>query len=142
MTVQLIRKLADEIASSSFEVVAIEMTPRLHLQLVHELVNSNGAVGELDVAVNGLSFMNLPIFFVHGDSDYYKLLNKELHKLRIKHTDLLGIYNEKYNRLKVFISNSYKIENTNTAQFNQMTELESLVQRLNQTEEKMRLMSY
>ncbi len=141
MTVQLIKKLADEIASSAFEVVAIEMTPRRHLQLVHELVNSNGAMSEPDQAMNGLSFMNLPILFVHGDSDYYKLLNKDLHKLRIKHTDLLGIYNEKYNRLKVFISNSYKIENSNSAQFNQTAELESLVLRLNQIEQKMVMMS-
>lgn len=142
MTVQLIKKIADEVGNSAFEVVAIEMTPRLHLQLVHELVNDSGLMREPDQAMNGLSFMNLPILFVHGDSDYYKLLNKDLHKLRIKHTDLLGIYNEKYNRLKNIISNSYKIENSNSAQFNQTAELESLVFRLNQIEQQMITMSY
>lgn len=141
MTLQLIRKVANEVINSSFEVAAIEMTPRLHLQLVHELVSSGDENDCFKLSMNGLFFMSLPILFVHGDKDYYKLLNNDLHKLRIKHSNLLGIYNEKYNRLKVFISNGYKIENSNSAQFNQTAELESLVFRLNQIEGQMLLMS-
>lgn len=141
MTLQLIKKVANEVKNSSFEVVAIEMTPRTHLLLVHELMSNCHELDDLTLGMNGLFFMNLPILFVHGDNDYYKLLNSDLYKLRVKHSALLGIYNEKYNRFKVFISNSYKIENSNTLQFSQIAELESLVLRLNQTEQQMLVFS-
>lgn len=134
---QLIKKLADMIQSSHFEVAAIEMSPRMHLKLIHEISSNCEEIKNFEIGMNGLSFMDLPILFVHEDEDYLKLLDKELHRLRLKHTNLLGIYNEKYNRLKVFISNGYKIENSNSSQFSQTAELESLVYRLNQIDKTM-----
>ena len=134
---QLIKKLADMIQSSHFEVAAIEMSPRMHLKLVHEMIQNCGDIEDIALGMNGLSFMDLPILFVHEGEDYLKILDKELHRLRLKHTNLLGIYNEKYNRLKVFISNGYKIENSNASQFSQTAELESLVYRLNQIDKTM-----
>lgn len=137
MEVRLIENIATAINGSDFDVVAIEMSPQLHLRFVQELLSSN-AVGE---GLTDRTFMGLEIIFVHEGENYYKLLNNELYRLRKKHNSLLGMYNEKYNRLKNIISNSYKIEDSNGAQFNQTAELESLVLRLNQIEDKMRTMS-
>jgi hypothetical protein len=139
---QLIKKIADEVINSSFNVAAIEMTPRMHLKIVHDLMSNHSDIGDLTLGMNGLYFMDIPITFVHGNGDYYKLLSSDLYKLRINHSNLLGIYSEKFNRLKIFISNSYKIENSNSAQFNQMAELGLLVLRLNQIEQQMKAMSH
>lgn len=139
---QLIKKLADMVLNCPFEAAAIEMTPRLHLQIVHELIHDYGGNKDIALGMNGLSFMNIPLVFVHGDGDYCKVLNADLYRLRLKHSNLLGIYNEKYTRLKIFISNGYKIENSNSAQFNQTAELERLVFRLNQIEQQMEVMSH
>lgn len=132
MTVQLIKKLSDEIMNCGFEVAAVEMSPQFHLQFMRELVidldPSRGTTDKL--------FLNIPIIFVHGDNEHYQLLNSEQYKLRIKYNDLLGIYNEKYNMTKVFISNGYKIENSHTTQFSQIKELENIVFRLNQLEKQ------
>lgn len=138
---QVIKKIADEIANSPFNVSAIEMSPQLHLSFVHELVNMGNEMRDLQGVVSDRVFMNLPILFVHGADDYFKLLNRDQCKLRLNHSKLLGIYNEKYNRLKIFISNSYKIENSNSVQFNQTAELASLVFRLNQIERQMTIFS-
>lgn len=115
-----------------FDVAAVEMSPQFHLRFMRELVidldPSSGTTDRL--------FLNIPIIFVHGDSEHYQLLNSEQYKLRIKYNDLLINYNKKYNMTKVFISNGYKIENSHTAQFNQIKELENLVFRLNQLEQQ------
>ena len=134
---QLIKKLTDLILNSPFEVAAIEMSPQFHLKFVHELLHDYEGNRDIALGMNGLSFMNLPILFVHGSDDYFRMINSDMHRLRLNHTNLLGIYNEKYTRLKVFISNGYKIENSNSAQFSQTAELESLVYRLNQIDKTM-----
>ena len=132
MTSQLIKKLSDEIMNCGFEVAAVEMSPQFHLRFMRELVidldPSSGTTDRL--------FLNIPIIFVHGDNEHYQLLNSEQYKLRIKYNDLLINYNKKYNMTKVCISNGYKIENSHTAQFNQIKELENLVFRLNQLEQQ------
>jgi hypothetical protein len=138
---QLIKKLADMMLNSPFEVAAIEMSPQFHLKFVHELLHDHEGNKDIALGMNGLSFMNLPILFVHGPDDYFRVINSDLHRLRLNHTNLLGIYNEKYTRLKVFISNGYKIENSNSAQFSQTAELQSLVYRLNQIEGQMKTIS-
>ena len=93
MTVQLIKKLSDEIMNCGFEVAAVEMSPQFHLRFMRELVidldPSSGTTDRL--------FLNIPIIFVHGDNEHYQLLNSEQYKLRIKYNDLLINYNKKYN---------------------------------------------
>lgn len=138
---QLIKKISDTMLNSHFEVAAIEMSPQFHLKFVHELLHDHEMNKDIALCMNGLSFMSLPILFVHGSDDYFRMINSDMHRLRLNHTNLLGIYNEKYTRLKVFISNGYKIENSNSSQFSQTAELQSLVYRLNQIERQMETIS-
>ena len=73
---QLIKKIADMMLNSPFEVAAIEMSPQFHLKFVHELLHDHEGNKDIALGMNGLSFMSLPILFVHGSDDYFRLASK------------------------------------------------------------------
>lgn len=141
MPTQLIKKIADDIVNCGFEVAAIEMSPRLHLSFVHELVNGF-CFTDTGESMTDRTFMGLPIIFVHGDNSYYQLLDSLQSKLRLKHNYLLSIYNQKYNSLNIFISGGYKIQNFKIAQSNHLTDLENLSLRLDGIEKQIRNLSH
>jgi len=138
---QLIKKLADQLHLIDWEAQAIEMSPQFHMQLIGELVDiKEGEVLER-VGFSPDKFCNLPIIFVQNDKDYFKILNKEQYKLRIKYNDLLRIYRNKYGSLKIYINHSYKIENSIATEGLHLKELSNLVFRLNNLEHQIRLLS-
>lgn len=138
---QLVKKLADQLHSIDWEAEAIEMSPHFHMQLIGELIDiKEGEVLE-SVGFSANKFCNLPIIFVHNEKDYFKILNKEQYKLRLKYNDLLRIYRNKYGSLKIYINHSYKIENCIATEGLQLSNLSNLVSRLNNLEQQIRLLS-
>lgn len=138
---RLIKKLSDNLQAIHWEVGAIEMSPQFHMQLLAELIAVQASGGNDSIEFNDLVFMGIPIVFIHESSDYFKMLNKEQYKLRIKYNNLLRIYQEKYSQLKIFINHSYKIENAIATEGAHLNELNNLVGRLNHLNDQIRLLS-
>lgn len=124
----LIKKISDEIYGSAGDVVAIEMSPRLHLNFVRELLLSVGDCN--DSCSSDRMFLGLPILFVHGDDSHYQLLDSNQYKIRVKYNELLKTYSEKYNRMNVFINGVDKMRNPVSMHQDELLYLKSLVERL------------
>lgn len=113
------------------DVAAIEMSPRFHFGFVQMLGMANPLTGVLLHQYQGL-----PVVLVHGDGDYFEVLNDQQYRLRLKHNELLKIYNEKYMNFRNFINGAYKITNIDTTKNNQLDELNRLCDRLASLEQQ------
>jgi len=142
MGVQLIKKIADEIARSGFDVVAIAMSPELHMQLVHENLQYDKDTGLHFESNIDRTVCNIPIIFVSGDKNHYKLLNGEGYRLTKKLNDLLRIYSDKYNNFKLFINHEDRINNGDNEHLKLIEKLRDLSNRINQTELKISLAAH
>jgi len=113
------------------DVAAIEMSPRFHFGFVQMLGETNPLSGVLLHQYQGL-----PVVIAHGDGDHCEVLNDQQYRLRLKHNELLKMYNEKYMNYRNFINGSYKIINIDTTKNNQLDELNRLCARLSSLEQQ------
>ena len=128
----IINKIQKDINGFNGEVVAIEMTPRFHLDLVSDLVSNGHSSHECNAEILGLA-----IIFIHGENKEYKLLNKDQRKLRQRHNELLKTYSDKFDKLQNIINGSYRIKNLESTEKNSLTDMSMLVKRLEEIEKQM-----
>lgn len=142
MAIQLIKKLADEIRQSDFCVAGIEMSPEFHLRLIYENQNLVEKSDDIQQCNIDRTVCDVPILFVGVDGEYYKLLNAEQYRQRVKLNDLLRIYGKKYANFKVFINHKDKIKNGELEQIKLLESMRDLVKRIDQSEIKIGLLSH
>lgn len=118
--------LINDLNNTNQSVYAIEMTPIFHDKLVTEM----GCDKRL-LEINGL-----PIIFIHGANIDYKFIDIEQYRLRVKHNEILRIYERLYKRLLIIINGGYKIKDAQKIQDTIIVDLKKFVKRLNTIEEQ------
>ena len=118
--------LVKELNNNMGSVSAIEMTPAFHMELMRSMEAKTPAL-----EINGI-----PIIFVHGDNQEYKFLDSRQYRLRIRHNDILGLYDSAYKRLSLIINRGYMIAEGELLQDSLVCDLKKFVKRLDTIEQQ------
>lgn len=127
----VVQIIEEELKKSTGDYIAIEMTPRFHLKFMEGILRLDSDHTSVITHAFGL-----PIIFVHGDPDHFKLLDHTEYRLRTKHNALLESYRDKNNRLNRYINNSYKIHDIEKVKNDLIVDLKGIVLRLQEIEQQ------